>query len=190
MEGQDLDAAHAAWVDFIKLVDGMMYGLKLVPFKSICCSCGTTEVVPFYKAAASCFHASRSFLPVRRIAASVEAGDDRERFVSLDDEHQRVWKAAKQGAAHVLVDYWELAGSGAYALNHGFNRRAVTPTQSGSLVLIPVLRVDQLGAGARGKDNRMHYGQRSSSSVFKAAQVMPSRRSSSSVARQRSSSLR
>jgi hypothetical protein len=129
-------------------------------------------------------------LPEHRIATAVKAGDDSERFVSLDDEHERVGKAAKQGAAHVLVDYGELAGGGAHALNHCVNRRAETPAQTGSFILILILRVDQLGAGARGKDNRMHYGQRNSSSVFKAAQVMPSRRSSSSVARRRSSSPR
>jgi hypothetical protein len=67
-------------------------------------------------------HASRPFLPVRRSAAAVEAGDDSKRFVSLDNEDQRVWKAAKQGAARVLVNYGELAWSGAYALNRCTNR--------------------------------------------------------------------
>jgi hypothetical protein len=35
-----------------------------------------------------------------------------------------------------------LPGIGAHALNYGVNRRAKTPAQAGSLVLIPILRVD------------------------------------------------
>ena len=38
-------------------------------------------------------------LPERRIAAAVEASDDNERFVSLDDEDECIGKVAKQGAA-------------------------------------------------------------------------------------------
>jgi hypothetical protein len=36
---------------------------------------------------------SRPLLPVHRIAAAVETGNDGERFVSLNDEHERVRKA-------------------------------------------------------------------------------------------------
>jgi len=63
-------------------------------------------------------------------------------------------------------------------------------TQAGNLVLVPVLCVDQLGAGGEGEYNRIRYGQRCSNSAFKAAQVMPSRRSWSSVASRWSSSAR
>jgi hypothetical protein len=52
----------------------------------------------------------------------VETGNDGQRIVRLDDKHERVGKAAKQGAAHVLVDHGELPGTGAHALDHGVNR--------------------------------------------------------------------
>jgi hypothetical protein len=38
--------------------------------------------------------ASLPFLPAHRIATAVEAGDDSERFISINYEHQRVWKPA------------------------------------------------------------------------------------------------
>lgn len=82
----------------------------------------------------------------------METGDDGERFISLDDEHERVGKAMEQGAADDLVDDGKLPGIGAHALDHGFNLRPETPAQTGNLVLVPALRVDQLGAGAWGED--------------------------------------
>ena len=44
----------------------------------------------------------------------MKAGDDGQRLVGFDDEHQSVGKAAEQGAADVLVDYKKLAGIGAH----------------------------------------------------------------------------
>jgi hypothetical protein len=87
-------------------------------------------------------HVSCSLLPERRIAAAMEASNDRECFIRLNDKHDRVGKAAKQGAAYVLVDYWELPGGDAYSLNRSVNREAKTPAQAGRFVLIPVLRID------------------------------------------------
>ena len=122
-------------------------------------------------------HCSRSLLPACRIAATVEAGDNGQRVVGFDNEHERVGKAAKQGAAHIPVDHGELPGARAHALDHGVNCLAETSAQAGGFVLVPVLRVDQFRAGRSGEDNRMHYGQRRSRSAFNASQVMPSRRS-------------
>jgi hypothetical protein len=54
----------------------------------------------------------------------MEAGDYSECFINIDDRHERIRKTAKQSATHVLVDFWELAGCGADALNRGINRNA------------------------------------------------------------------
>jgi len=64
---------------------------------------------------------SRPLLPVRRIAASVKTGDDGQRLVGLDHEHERVGKAVEQGATDAFVDDRKLPGIGAHALNHGIN---------------------------------------------------------------------
>ena len=130
----------------------------------------------------------RPLLPVRRIAAAVETGDNSQRFVGFDDEHQSIREAPEQGAADVLVDNRKLAGIGAHALNDSVNHRAETSAQAGSLVLVPVRRVDHLGASGQGENNGIPYGQRCSSSAFNAAHVMPSHRSSSRELRRRSSS--
>jgi hypothetical protein len=63
---------------------------------------------------------------VRRIAAAVETGNDRECLVGLDDEHERVGKAVEQGAADAFINDRKLPGIGAHALNHGINRCAET----------------------------------------------------------------
>ena len=118
----------------------------------------------------------------------MEAGDDGQRLVGFNDKHQGVGKAAEQGATHILVDHWELARICANGLDYGFNRGAKTPAQARNLIFVPVLRIDQLGAGAWCENNRKNYGQRRSSSDFKAAHVMPSCRSWSRVARRLSSS--
>jgi len=150
----------------------------------------TTGRIAFDGGLAAKVGPSRPLLPVRRFAAAVETRDDGQRFIRFDNKHERVGKAAEQGAVQVLVDHGKLAWGGAHSLDYGVNRCAETPAQAGSLVLIPVLRVDQLGAGARCKDYRIHYGQRCSSSAFNAAQVMPFCRSWSTVARRLSSSAR
>jgi len=93
-------------------------------------------------AGGSAARGSRRLLPERRIAAAVKTGDNGQRFVGFDDGHQSIGKAAEQGAADALVDDSKLPGIGAHALNYGVNRRAKTPAQAGSLVLIPILRVD------------------------------------------------
>ena len=129
-------------------------------------------------------------MPARRIAAAVKTCDDGQHFVGFNDKHERVRKATKQSAADAFVDDRELSGIGAHALDYVVDRRAEMSAQARSLVLVPVLRVNQLGAGGQGENNRIFYGQRCSSSAFKAVQLMPSGRSWSSVARRRSSSAR
>ena len=158
-------------------------------------SCGTRTRSRFCRGRNTARNSSsrsglRPLLPVRRIAAAVETGDDAQRFVGFDDEHQGVGEAAKQGATDALVDDGKLPWIGTHALDNGVNRRSETPAHARRLVLVPGLCVDQLGTGTWREDNRMHYGQRCSSSSFKAAQVMPSLRSRSSVARRLSSSAR
>jgi hypothetical protein len=49
----------------------------------------------------------------------------------------------------------KLAGIGAYALDCSVNRIAETPPEAGSLILVPVLRSDQLGGCCLAEDNRM-----------------------------------
>jgi len=56
------------------------------------------------------------------------------------------------------------------------------------LAFIPILRLDQFGAGGGRENDRICYGQRCSSSALRAAHVTPLRRSSSSKARRWSSS--
>jgi hypothetical protein len=133
---------------------------------------------------------SHPFLPVHRIAAAVETGDDGQRFVSLDHEHKRVGKAAEQGAAHTLVNHRELGGVAlmrSTTVSTAARKRRPKPEASFSYQRCASIS----SARARWvKGNRKYYGQRCSSSAFKAAQVMPSRRSWSSVARRLSSSVR
>ena len=72
----------------------------------------------------------------------METGNDGQRCVGFDDEHQSVRKAAEQGSADVLVDDRKLLGIGSHTLNHVANRRAEVPSQTGNLILVPGLRVD------------------------------------------------
>jgi hypothetical protein len=76
----------------------------------------------------------------------METRDDGRRLVGLDDKHERVGKAAKQGPAHVLVDYGELTGSCNHALDYGVDRCAEPSAQARQLLFVPVLRFDQLGS--------------------------------------------
>jgi len=85
---------------------------------------------------------SRPPLPVRRVAAAVEAGDDGERLVRPDDKHKRIGKAAQQGSANVPVDRRELPWISAHALDQGVHGLPEAAAQAGSLVLIPSLRLD------------------------------------------------
>jgi hypothetical protein len=48
-----------------------------------------------------------------------------------------------------------LARIDAHLLDHGFNRRAETPAQARSLVLVPALRAGQIGVGAWGRRGRV-----------------------------------
>ena len=84
----------------------------------------------------------------------MEGRDHGQHSIRFDDEHQSIREAAQQGAADVPVNDRKLPGIGAHALDRGVNRRAETQAQAGALVLIPILRVDQLGASCEGKDNR------------------------------------
>jgi len=118
-----------------------------------------------------------AILPSRGIAAAVETGDDDRCRVVVNDEHPCVGETSQQGAADDFVSDGKLPGIGAHGLYHSVDGHAETPAQAGSLVLISILRVDHFSAGGLGEDNRMHYGQRCSSSAFNAVQLMPSLRS-------------
>ena len=88
----------------------------------------------------------------------MESGNDDQRPVLVNDEHQRVGETPQQGAADILVDDGELSGIGAHSLDHSVNRSAETAAQTGSLVLVPVLGVEHFGAGGQGEDNWLHNG--------------------------------
>jgi hypothetical protein len=77
---------------------------------------------------------SRPIVSLRRVFCSVVP----------DNEHERVGKAANQGAPDAFVDNRELPGAGAHALNYSVNRRAETSAQAGSLVLVPILRIERI----------------------------------------------
>lgn len=77
----------------------------------------------------------------------MKTGDYSDRLVILDNEHERVGKAPEQGAADIPVDHGKLKGSGAHALGYDVHCRTKTSAQSGSFILVPVLRVDQFGTG-------------------------------------------
>ncbi len=87
----------------------------------------------------------------------METGNDGQRSVGFDDKDLSVRKAAEQGPADVLVDDRKLLGIGTPTLNHGANRRAEALAQTGNLILVPSLRIDQLGAGRQGKGNGIDY---------------------------------
>jgi len=111
---------------------------------------------------------SRLLLPVHRIATAVETGDDGQRFVGFDDKHQRVGKVAQQSTANAFVDDRKLPGIGAHALDYGIDRRAEISAQAGSLVLVPVLRVDQLRAGNSARAARVKITGYTTGSVARA----------------------
>jgi len=102
----------------------------------------------------------------------METGDNEQGFV-FPDEEQRVRKAAQKCAAHVLEHDRKLPGVGAEALDEGVNRLAEMSAESGGFAFVPVLRLDDFPARALSENNPEHYGQRSSSSAFKAAHVTP-----------------
>jgi hypothetical protein len=57
----------------------------------------------------------------------MKAGDHGQGFIRFNDEHQRIGKAAKQSASHVLVDHGELPGMAADALDAGVECCAEAP---------------------------------------------------------------
>lgn len=72
-----------------------------------------------------------------------------------------------------LEDKWELPGAGADSLNRAVDFLTETPAHTRSFAFILLLCFDKLGARRLGEDDRKHYGQRCSSSAFRAAHVTP-----------------
>ena len=66
---------------------------------------------------------SGSLLPLRRVAAGMETGDNGQGF-AFHDEEQRVRKSAQKCPPHVLEHDRKLPGVGAHALDEGVNRFA------------------------------------------------------------------
>ena len=85
----------------------------------------------------------------------MEAGDQ-EQGVFFDYKKQRIGKAAQMRAADVLVRDGELPGILADALDQSVNRLAETPPQAGRFAFVPVLRLNQLRAGGRRENDRLH----------------------------------
>ena len=66
---------------------------------------------------------SASILPLRRVAAGMETGDNQQGF-AFNDEKQRVRKAAQKSSAHVLEHDGKLPGIGGHAPGEGVKRCA------------------------------------------------------------------
>ena len=62
-------------------------------------------------------------MPLRRVAAGMETGDNKQDF-AFNDEKQRVRKTVQKSAAYVLEHGRKLPGIGAHALGEGVNRFA------------------------------------------------------------------
>ena len=91
----------------------------------------------------------------------METGNDGQRCVGFDDEHQSVRKAAEQGPADVLVDDRKLLGIGSHTLDHVANRRAEVPPQTGNCAVYipPFAKSAKDGApGRQGEGNGIGYG--------------------------------
>jgi hypothetical protein len=88
----------------------------------------------------------------------VETGDDSQRSVGFDDEQQSVRETAEQGAADALVDDRKLLGLALIRWTTVPTAARKWPAQTGNLFLVPVLSVDQLGAGRQGEGNGVGYG--------------------------------
>jgi hypothetical protein len=118
----------------------------------------------------------------------METGDNKHIAVFLQSEKQGIGKVPHKSAAHLFEDGWKLPGILAHPFDHWVNRLAEASAQASYFAVVPVLRLDQLRAGGLGEDDRIHYGQRCSSSALRLTHVTPVRRSSSSEARRCSSS--
>lgn len=70
----------------------------------------------------------------------MKAGNYGYAFVGIDYEHQRIGKAAQQGAPDVLVHHGKLGGMGADALDRYLDGKTREAPQSRGLFLIPNLR--------------------------------------------------
>ena len=108
--------------------------------------------------------------------------------VAFHDKKQGVREAAQEGAANILEYGEKLPGNIAHPFDQDDNRLAEASAQPGGFACIPILRLDQLRPCGRSEDNRIHQGQRWSSSAFKDAHVMLLRLSSSNELIRRSSS--
>lgn len=99
---------------------------------------------------------SHPLLPLHWIAAAVETGNDGQRLIRIDHKHESVGKPPQQSTADVFVYDRELPGIGNHAFDHGVSDGTEASAQTTGLVLVPVLRVNQLEAGNAGEDNRAH----------------------------------
>ena len=108
--------------------------------------------------------------------------------VILDNKKQRVREMAQETAANIPKHGGKLPGIIADSLDQSVDCLPETPAKPGGFALIPILSLDQLGPRGLSKDDRIHYGQRCSSSALRDAHVTPLRLSSPSELRRRSSS--
>jgi hypothetical protein len=92
------------------------------------------------------------------------------------------------GTADIFKDGGKLLEIIVHPFDQRVNRLAKTSSQPGGFAFVPILRLDQFPPRCLSEDNRIHYGQRCSSSAFSDAHVTPLRLSSSSELRRRSSS--
>lgn len=96
-----------------------------------------------------CCHCTGSRLPWKQ-AMTVSAS------LRIDHKHESVGKSPQQSTADVFVYDRELSGIGNHAFDHGVSDGTEASAQTTGLVLVPVLRVNQLEAGNAGEDNRAH----------------------------------
>lgn len=82
----------------------------------------------------------------------MKAGGDEERLL-LDDEEERVRKAAHQCTTGIAEDNRELERIRRDAADNCVDRVSEVSTESASLVLVPVLRLDQIRPRSLGEDD-------------------------------------
>lgn len=83
---------------------------------------------------------SDSFLPADWVSAPVKAGEDADRLVRFDVEHQRIREALQQGVPILLVNDRKLARVGAHPFHGCVNFGAETTAKTWRLVVVPFLR--------------------------------------------------
>ena len=91
--------------------------------------------------------------------------------IGPDQKKERMGKFLRARSPESLKDDGKLSGIVGHALHDAVDFGAKAIAETGSLGLIPVLRLEQFRARGLSEKNRPHYGQRCSSSALRDSHV-------------------